>query len=289
MTMSVRFWGTRGSVPAPGASTVRYGGNTPCLEVRTAGGALLIFDAGTGLREFGRVLATRANGGAVSADIFLSHAHWDHIQGLPYFEPLFKRGNRFTIWSTRALMPSVERAIRDQMSPQVFPVPFDDVASTVEFRALGDTHRGDGYLLRPHAVRHPGGALAYRVTPTGDEARSFVYISDNELGDAPGYTALSGWREELVAFVRGASLLVHDAMYTVQEYRDHVGWGHSHIADTVALAIDAGVERLALFHHSPYRTDAEVDALVEECRALVKERGATLEVLAAAEGLTLTV
>ena len=289
MTLSVRFWGTRGSVPAPGASTVRYGGNTPCLEVRTPAGGLLIFDAGTGIRELGRELMQKANGSPITADVFLSHAHWDHIQGLPYFQPLFVRGNRFTFWSTASLMPAVDRALHEQMSPSVFPVPLDEVGALLEFRALGDTHRGDGYLLRPHAVRHPGGALAYRVSAMGDGARAMVYVSDNELGDAPGYTARAGWRDDLVAFARGAALLVHDAMYTTEEYAHHRGWGHSHIADARARAIDAEVDRLTLFHHSPERSDAEVDKLLEECRALAKKRGAKLEVLAAAEGLTLTV
>jgi phosphoribosyl 1,2-cyclic phosphodiesterase len=289
VTLSVRFWGTRGSVPAPGASTVRYGGNTPCLEVRTSNDTLLVFDAGTGIRELGRALIAKSGGKPIAADIFLGHAHWDHIHGLPYFQPLFAAGNRFTIWTTAALMPAVSRAVREQMSPNVFPVPFDDVASVVEFRALGDTHKGNGFVLRPHAVRHPGGALGYRVSATGDGARALVYISDNELGEAPGYVQAAGWRDDLVAFVRGASLLVHDAMYTVDEYKDHRGWGHSHLADAVALAVDAEVDRLALFHHSPDRSDAELDRLVEEGRALVKKRGARVEILAAAEGLTLTV
>ena len=289
MTLTVRFWGTRGSVPAPGADTVRYGGNTPCLEVRPPGGGLLIFDAGTGIRELGRALTAKANGDPIVADVFLSHAHWDHIQGLPYFAPLFARGNRFTFWSTASLMPAVDRALHEQMSPTVFPVPLDDVGASVEFRALGDTHKGNGYLLRPHAVRHPGGALAYRVSTLGDGARALVYVSDNELGDAPGYTARAGWREDLVSFARGASLLVHDAMYTTEEYAHHRGWGHSHVADTVALALDAEVERLALFHHSPERTDVAVDRLVEEARAMVARRGGKVDVMAAAEGLTLTV
>lgn len=289
MTLTVKFWGTRGSVPAPGASTVRYGGNTPCLEVRTANDTLLIFDAGTGIRELGRELIAKAKGKPIAADIFLGHAHWDHIHGLPYFQPLFAAGNKFTIWSTSALLPAVKSAVREQMSPNVFPVPFDEIASTVEFRALGDAHKGDGYIVRPHAVRHPGGALGYRVSAAGDGERALVYISDNELGEAPGYVQAAGWRDDLVSFVRGASLLVHDAMFTVKEYEEHRGWGHSHVADAVALAVDAGVDRLALFHHSPERSDAEVDRLVEEGRALVKKRGSKVEVLAAAEGVTLQV
>lgn len=225
----------------------------------------------------------------MEADIFLSHAHWDHIQGLPYFAPLFAAGNRITLWSTAALMPAVDQALRRQMSPTVFPVPFDEVAASVSVRALDEPHRGAGYVLRTMMVRHPGGSLAYRVSHAGDEARSLVYVSDNELGDAPGYDRRPGWREELVTFAHGASLLVHDAMYTVEEYGQHRGWGHSHIADTVALAIDAEVHRLALFHHSPDRSDRDVERLVEECRALAAQRGARVEILAAAEGHTLTV
>jgi phosphoribosyl 1,2-cyclic phosphodiesterase len=289
VALSVRFWGTRGSVPAPGASTVRYGGNTPCVQLSGHDAALTILDAGTGIRELGRSWTALAKGAPVSADIFLSHAHWDHIQGLPHFEPLFVRGNQVRIWSSIELMPSVERAVREQMSGGVFPVPFDGVGADVTFCTLGERRLGDAYVLRSHPVRHPGGSVAYRIAKTPDERGGLVYISDNELGDAPQYRDPPGWRERLLAFIRGASLLVHDAMYTVEEYQQHVGWGHSHVVDTVLLAIDAGVDRLALFHHRPERSDADVDRLVEQARQLAKERGSRLEILAAAEGLTLTV
>ena len=177
VTLTVKFWGTRGSVPAPGPSTVRYGGNTPCLEVRTANDALLVFDAGTGIRELGRALIAKAKGKPIAADIFLGHAHWDHIHGLPYFQPLFTAGNRFTIWSTSALLPAVKSAVREQMSPNVFPVPFDEVASTVEFRALGDAHKGDGFIVRPHGVRHSGWrARLSRIGGRRGRAGAGVYL-----------------------------------------------------------------------------------------------------------------
>jgi phosphoribosyl 1,2-cyclic phosphodiesterase len=288
MSLTVRFWGTRGSIPTPGASTVRYGGNTPCVEVSTTRGALVIFDAGTGIRELGRSLVARARGAPISGDIFLSHPHWDHIQGLPFFSPLFRRGNRFTIWSTPSLTRQVHRVVREQMSPTVFPVTFDQISATVDFRAIDGTHAGAGYVIRALPVRHPGGALGYRISEEGVAGGALVYISDNELGSAEGYDSPRGWREALVAFAHGASVLVHDSMYTADEYDRHRGWGHSHYGDVLDFALDAEVERLVLFHHNPLHSDQEIDQRLAECRALAARRTKRREVVAAAEGLTLT-
>ncbi|HEY0996150.1 MAG TPA: MBL fold metallo-hydrolase [Gemmatimonadaceae bacterium] len=300
MALSVRFWGTRGSIPSPGPETARHGGNTPCLELRTAEGWLVILDAGTGIRELGRRLVAEAAapdggpGGSIQGDIFLSHAHWDHIQGIPFFAPIFGRGHHFTIWGSSALEGSVERVVRDQMSPVVFPVTFEELDATIDFCQLGEERReGRGYAVQAFQVRHPGGALGYRFSPRGDgdagAGGALVYIPDNELGDGGRYDAPDDWRERLVAFTRGASVLVHDTMYTAEEYRRHGGWGHSTYDDAVQLALDAGVERLVLFHHKPERGDAELDARVAECRARVARDGRPLEVIAAAEGMQLTV
>jgi phosphoribosyl 1,2-cyclic phosphodiesterase len=288
MSLSLRFWGTRGSIPSPGPLTVRYGGNTPCIEVRTSEGWLIILDAGTGIRDLGRALLHEANGQPVRGDIYLTHAHWDHIQGLPFFAPVFQERNHFTIWGSKAMETSIGRVLRDQMSPVVFPVTFDQLAATIEVRELAEGARGHGYHVQAFPVRHPGGALGYRLT-TGQGGRSLVYISDNELSPDAPYDTPPGWRRELVEFCRGAGVLVHDAMYTTEEYRPHTGWGHSTPADAVELALEAGVDQLVLFHHKPERTDDEVDRLTDECRALVAARGGRLKVLAAAEGLTVTV
>ncbi len=293
MTLTVRFWGTRGSIPSPGAQTVRYGGNTPCVEVRTTDGLLVVLDAGTGIRELGRSLVERASGAPIRGDIFLTHAHWDHIQGLPFFAPVFQEGNHFTIWGSKAMETSIGRVVRDQMSPVVFPVTFDQLAATIDVKELSDRvalHRAVD--VRAFPVQHPGGALGYRFTPlnNGNEpARALVYISDNELSPAAIYESSATWWRDLVAFCHKASVLVHDSMFTVEEYRQHVGWGHSTYEDAVELALEAEVERLVLFHHKPERTDDEVDRRTDECRALVARRGGRLEILAAAEGLTLTV
>jgi phosphoribosyl 1,2-cyclic phosphodiesterase len=290
MSLTLRFWGTRGSIPSPGSATVRYGGNTPCVELRTAEGWLVILDAGTGIRDLGRALMTRANGDGVDGDIFLTHAHWDHIQGIPFFAPLFHRGNHFTIWGSRSLQTSIDRVVRDQMSPVVFPVTFEELQARIDFQELSEERRaGCGYEVAAMAVRHPGGALGYRFTESNGTGGGLVYVSDNELGAEARYDTPREWRSQFVEFVRGAAVLVHDTMYRADEYRNFVGWGHSTYEDAVELALEASVERLVLFHHHPERTDDEVDRCVAACRALVQARGARLDVLAAAEGMTLIV
>ena len=290
MSLTLTFWGTRGSIPTPGPSTVRYGGNTPCVELRTSDGWLIILDAGTGIRELGRALLERGNGEPISGDIFLTHAHWDHIQGIPFFAPLFRKGNRFTIWGSRSLQTSIGRVVRDQMSPVVFPVSFEELQARIEFQELSEEpHSVHGYEVSAVAVRHPGGALGYRFSTGNAGGRALVYVSDNELSTEARYDVAPGWREKLVEFVRGASVLVHDTMYTSSEYGSFVGWGHSTYDQAVELALDADVERLVLFHHRPERSDDEVDRWVERCRALVAKRGGTLDVVAAAEGMSLEV
>jgi phosphoribosyl 1,2-cyclic phosphodiesterase len=269
---------------------VRYGGNTPCIEVRTESGWLIVLDAGTGMRALGQSLVAGANGNGIAGDIFLTHAHWDHIQGIPFFAPIFQQGNHFTIWGSKTLETSIDRVIRDQMSPVVFPVTFDGLSARIDFREIAEErHAGNGYEVRAFAVQHPGGALGYRFSGADRTGPSFVYISDNELGPGGTYTARDGWRRDLVDFIRGATLLVHDAFYTTDEYEAHRGWGHSTYEDAVTLALDAGVDELVLFHHKPERSDAELDECLARARELVVRRGGTLRVTAAAEGMSLSV
>lgn len=287
--MHARFWGTRGSIPSPGRASVRYGGNTPCVEIRTAAGGLVILDAGTGIRGLGRSLVAEARGAPVEGDIFLTHAHWDHVQGLPFFEPLYEAGNRFRIWSEPTLAPRVSGVLREQMSGTAFPVGFERLDAAVELRELRGFHAGPGYHVDALLVRHPGGAAGFRVRGCGAEGRCLVYMSDNELGAAAGDAAAARARELAVGFARGAAVLVHDATYTAAECERHRGWGHSHWKEAVDLAVEAGVERLVLFHHSPDRDDDEIDGMLEACRRTLVQSGRDLRVEAAAEGAVLEV
>ncbi len=290
MSLRVEFWGTRGSIPSPGLRTVRYGGNTPCVELRTSDGWLVILDAGTGIRELGFSLIERANGAPIRGDIFLTHAHWDHIQGIPFFAPMFQRGNHFTIWGSKSLPTSIDRVVRDQMSPVVFPVTFEELDATIDFRHLaeGEKCSGQGYEVTAMDVQHPGGALAYRFAEVRSPSTALVYVPDNELGLAETERMPAGWRKSFSQFVRGASILVHDTTYSTEEYEHHRGWGHSTYRDGVELALETGVRTLVLFHHEPRRSDEELDRRAEECRLIVDERGGALQVVIAAEGLVLS-
>ena len=176
------------------------------------------------------------------------------------------------------------------MSPVVFPVAFEEMDATIDFQEITQgTRSGHGYEVCAFPVRHPGGALGYRFTERDDSGRALVYISDNELGPGAKYDTRTDWRQNLVDFVRGAQVLVHDAMYTAEEYDHFRGWGHSTYDEVVELALEAKVEQLVLYHHKPERTDDEVDKRAQQCRALAARRGSALEIVAAAEGMTLVV
>lgn len=284
--MRLRFWGTRGSCPTPGPTTVRYGGNTTCVEVRTDDGHLIILDAGTGIRELGRALVAAAAGHPIRGDVFFSHAHWDHIQGLPFFTPAFQAGNHFRLFGAPGLLRGLEVVLRQQMSPVVFPVNFDALHARMEFREMHEhRYQENDVVVRTINVRHPGGALGFRVAAHDAPERALVFIPDNELDRFGDDADDAPTRQALVEFARGARVLVHDAMYTGAEYMDHRGWGHSSYRDAVEFAIAAEVETLILFHHDPERTDDDLETQLALCREMVRERDGSIMVVAAAEGM----
>ncbi len=281
MSLSVTFWGTRGTIPTPGAGTVRYGGNTACVSVRDQRGHTAILDAGTGIRALGQLLGAQPGG---RLDLLLSHVHWDHIQGLPFFEPMYQHGQDIHIHGPAPSGVSLQEVLERQLDGAVYPVPRTarPARLTVHETSPGASLDVPGLKVRSIALSHPGGALGYRLEPA-DGGAVVAYLTDNELGSGGADRVSSAWRRELEEFVRGTELLIHDAMYTPALLADRPGWGHSSALEAVALAASAGVPRLALFHHEPDHDDGQLDELVGTARAAAPPG---LTVTAAHEGWT---
>lgn len=280
--VTLRCWGTRGSIPSPGPATARYGGNTTCMEINV-GGRRLIFDAGSGMRPLGQDLVK--DGDVLDTPIFLTHFHWDHIQGFPFFVPLYVPGTELRILGPKQNNIDVRSLFAGQMGPIYFPVPFSAVAATLAFDHLNEgTWEGHGIRLETMRVKHPSYVIGYRIEAAG---RVICFIPDDEI-DGEGYDVGEGWRERLTEFVSGADLLIHDSMYTDAEYPDRLGWGHSTFEQSVRLAEDGGVRRLLFFHHDPERSDDALDRIVARMRNEAVRRGSPLEIGAAQEGLDYT-
>lgn len=275
-------WGVRGSVPSPGPATARYGGNTPCAELRAPDGRRLLLDAGTGLRPLGAAWGPGPDVPATDVDVLVSHAHGDHLHGLGFFAPLTGGRACVTLHTAAAQVLAVDVGARAILGPPLFPT-VDGLADRVRVRELpGDTPtRVAGFDVRVIDAAHPGGAAGFRVTdPQG--GGTLVYLPDNELAAFDGVDPAA--RDTLVAAIAGADLLVHDATYLPAELGRHRGWGHSSYAEAVRLASDAGVGRLLLHHHHPARDDAAIDGMLAAARALGESARPAVEVGAATEG-----
>ncbi len=286
--MKVRFWGVRGSIPCPGPKTQKYGGNGACIELRVGKkGRLVIVDAGSGIRELGNyVMKHDLPDGPISADLFLTHTHWDHIMGFPYFTPIYMSGNRLRVYGPVTFEEDpLEEVVGGQMKYRYFPVNFGELSSNIEYLRLSenpDVDLGDGLRLATKFLNHPITALGYRFEFEGKvfctcydtEPFRNLFITDPEHPEYDEAMAVEGQEVAdeqnllLEKFFTGADLLVYDAQYTEEEFlANRIGWGHTPIEQAIAAADRAGVKRLALFHHDPDRTDEQLDQLTKKyCR-----------------------
>lgn len=307
--MKIRFWGVRGSIPTPGKATVRYGGNTACVEVRPYDDRrLFILDSGTGIRELGLFLMKNdLPGGSIKADIFISHTHWDHLHGFPFFVPAFIPGNEFTIRGPVDFDERLEDLFIGQMKYQYFPVKLEQMSANIRFEELNETQMElSGVKITTKYLNHPVLVLGYRFEVDG---KTLVYSTDTEpyynvfrgpstAGDAgasgededPAIAEADRVVAELndkhVEFCRNADLLIHDTQYTAAEYPKFVSWGHTAMEYALGTAARANVKKLVMWHHDPTRSDDELDRETQRIAALARaQHGGNVEVVAASEGL----
>lgn len=258
--MKVTLWGTRGSLPSPGPETVRYGGNTSCVEVRSTNGTLLVLDAGTGIRRLGNSIEQDI----ARIDILLTHLHMDHIQGFGFFEPLYRPGLDVHVYGPPSTTHDLRTRLTKYLSPPLFPVRLRDLPARLTMHDVPlEPFAVNGLRVEASLISHPGPTVGYRIS---DRSGTLVYMPDHEpaLG-AKTFPLPADWTSG-AALAAGADLLIHDAQYTMWEYGDHIGWGHSAIEHTVAFAAVAKVKRLLTFHHDPGHSDEMVERMEQSVR-----------------------
>lgn len=274
------FWGVRGSIPTPGKEFIKYGGNTPSVEIR-CGNTILIFDAGTGMRALGKSLLREFGGKPMELHLLFSHTHWDHIQGFPFFEPAYHKGNVINLYGGNSVS-ELEKLILGQMDREYFPVTLLELGSQLNFKTLSKNpfYINDVKIYYTYLF-HPGLSLGFRVEYND---KVFVYATDNEILTEP---EMEGYNEKnMENLIKNADILVAECQYTEEEYVKKVGWGHSSIEQVVRISKMFGVKNLFTFHHDPMRTDKELEAMIKRARRI---SGKNLKVYAAKESMTFKV
>lgn len=263
-TMKIKFWGTRGSIPTPGRYVLKYGGNTPCVEVR-CGDTILIFDAGSGMRELGGALIREFGTQEKTYHVFISHTHWDHIQGFPFFSAAYLPSTHIEFYGG-AGVADLKKLIYGQMEREYFPVTLSELASTIHFTTLNDpvVHIGD-IKVEYGTLIHPSLAFGFRVSYKG---KVLVYATDNELTSDDGMKVV--YERSYGTLIKDADILIADCQYTTEEYENKRGWGHSSIESVVEIADSCGVKNLFAFHHDPLHTDDEIDIMIDNAASLIK-------------------
>jgi phosphoribosyl 1,2-cyclic phosphodiesterase len=293
--MKIKFWGVRGSIPCPGQNTSKFGGNTSCLQV-LAGDEIVVLDAGTGIRELGQQLTAAKK--PVRIHMLLTHTHWDHIQGFPFFTPIYFPGNELFIYGPRALEKSLEEALMFQMQYSYFPVRGVELAARVKFTELGEETFSIGDLeVSTKSMNHPIRVLAYKFRHKG---RTAIYTGDNEpyydvLADRSANSMDTGihrrsefikeCNQRVVDFCKGADLLVADSQYTDEEYETKRGWGHSSIGQVLELSQESDVKKLVLFHHEPTHDDRILAEIEENAKSRARKMKGKFKVVMAREGM----
>jgi len=285
-TTRVKFWGVRGSIPTPGQSTVFFGGNTSCVEVR-ADGEIIILDAGSGIRPLGSALAQEFAGKPIEINLLVTHTHWDHIQGFPFFVPAYDPRNRVHILGYEGARDGLAATLAGQMESPYFPIALKQMPGNIVIEELKEmTFVVGSVRVEACFSNHPGVCVGYKLFTEGG---TLVYLPDTESFGGSTSPAEAGsmprnLEKNLTEFIQDVDVLIMDAQYTAEEYRNHVGWGHGCVDDVVHFSLAAGVKRLFLFHHDPAHDDRFISNMLMHARDLVKQAGGTMRVEAAREG-----
>lgn len=280
--MEIKCWGSRGSVPVSGKNYLKYGGDTTCIEITAQSGHTIIVDAGTGIRNLGNSLIERD---ISEYYLLFTHAHWDHVLGFPFFRPLLFKKNRLFIQDRKFSGEKIDTrtVLKEAMKEPFFPIGLQDLSADLCFdKTLNHTFDIGSIGIETIPLNHPGGGFGYKFTESG---RVFVFLTDNEIGfDHEGGKDPKAY----IDFIKNADLLFHDGEYTLEEYPNRRGWGHSAFFDLLEFSVQSQVKKLGIFHHNQDRTDREIDAIEKECRAELKKTGSCIDCFAVAAGTSLT-